>query len=247
MPDMNGYEVCGLLKADKQTREIPVIFISALDDVLDKVRAFTVGGIDYITKPFHVEEVLARVKNQLMIHQLSQQLQEQNQRLHQEVQVRQKAEEAAASASKAKSEFVANMSHELRTPLNAILGFTQVMLRDSTLNTEQQENVRIISRSGEHLLEVIDDVLELSKIEAGIIGLNESSFDLRSLLNNLEEMFRIKAEQKRLQLMFDVPPTLTRYVKTDKKKLQSCLVNLIGNAIKFTQTGSVILRGERGK
>ena len=154
MPDLNGYEVCKLLKADEQTREVPVIFISALDDVLDKVRAFTVGGIDYITKPFQVEEVLARVKNQLTIRQLSQQLQEQNQRLQWEVRVRQKAEESAASASKAKSAFVANMSHELRTPLNAILGFTQVLLRDSTLSAEQQENVGIISRSGEHLLEI---------------------------------------------------------------------------------------------
>ena len=242
MPDMNGYEICELLKADEQTCEIPVIFISALDAVLDKVRAFTVGGIDYITKPFQVEEVLARVKNQLTIRQLSQQLQEQNQRLQQEVQVRQKAEEAAAAASKAKSEFVANMSHELRTPLNAILGFTQVMLRDSTLSPEQQENVGIISRSGEHLLELIDDVLELSKIEAGIIALNEISFDLYSLLKNLEQMFQIKAEQKNLQLTFHVSPTLPRYVKTDKKKLQSCLVNLLGNAIKFTEIGSVTLR-----
>ena len=242
MPDMDGYEICELLKADQQTSEIPVIFISALDDVLDKVRAFTVGGIDYITKPFQVEEVLARVKNQLTIRQLSQQLQEQNQRLQQEVQVRQKAEESAVAASKAKSEFVANMSHELRTPLNAILGFTQVMLRDSMLSPEQQENVGIISRSGEHLLELIDDILELSKIEAGIITLNESSFDLYSLLKNLEEMFQIKAEQKNLQLTFHVPPTLPRYVKTDKKKLQSCLVNLLGNAIKFTEIGSVTLR-----
>ena len=242
MPDMSGYEVCELLKADEKTCEIPVIFISALDDVLDKVRAFTVGGIDYITKPFQVEEVLARVKNQLTIRQLSQQLQEQNQRLQREVKVRQKAEEAAASASKAKSEFVANMSHELRTPLNAILGFTQVMLRDSTLSAEQQENMEIISRSGEHLLELIDDVLELSKIEAGIIDLSESNFDLYILLKNIEEMFQIKAEQKSLQLKFSIPLTLPRYVRTDKKKLQSCLVNLLGNAIKFTETGNVTLR-----
>src|ERR671932_1122140 len=87
MPQMNGYEVCEALKADEQTREIPVIFISALDEVLDKVKAFAVGGVDYITKPFHFEEVLARVENQLTIRNLQKQLQEQNLRLQQEISV----------------------------------------------------------------------------------------------------------------------------------------------------------------
>jgi signal transduction histidine kinase len=242
MPEMDGYQVCEHLKADEATREIPVIFISALDDVLDKVRAFTVGGVDYITKPFQVEEVLARVKHQLRIRQLSQELLEQNQLLQQEIKVRKKAEEAAAAASKAKSQFVANMSHELRTPLNSIMGFTQVMKRDPNLSAEQQENLGIISRSGEHLLELIDDVLELSKIEAGIIFLNESKFDLYEFFDNLEEMFQIKAEQKGLQLTFIIPSDIPQYVKTDKKKLRGCLVNLLGNALKFTQFGQVTLR-----
>ncbi len=242
MPDMDGYTVCAQLKADTETREIPVIFISALDEVLDKVKAFTVGGVDYITKPFQVEEVLARVEHQLTIRRLSKQLQEQNQKLQQEIQERLKAEQAAAAASKAKSEFLANMSHELRTPLNAILGFTQVMTRDPDLNPEQREHLGIINRSGEHLLELINDVLDLSKIEAGIISLYESNCDLYRLLDNLEEMFQIKAEQKNLQLVFIVPANVPQYVKTDAKKLRVCLINLLGNAIKFTEHGTVALR-----
>ena len=242
MPDLTGYEVCEQLKADPQTKEIPVIFISALDEVLDKVKAFEIGGVDYITKPFQVEEVLARVEHQLTIKRLQKQLLTQNQQLQEEIVERRKAEEVAAAASKAKSQFVANMSHELRTPLNAILGFTQVMLRDRHLSSEQVENLRIISRSGEHLLDLINDVLDFSKIEAGIIGLYETSFDLYRLLDTLEEMFQIKCEQKNLLLNFLVSPDVPQFIKTDEKKLRVCLTNLLGNAIKFTSYGSVTLR-----
>ena len=246
MPEMDGYEVCQILKSDPQTCEIPIIFISALDEVLDKVKAFAVGGVDYITKPFQVAEVLARVEHQLTIRRLSGQLVEQNQKLQQEIQERMKAEEAAEAASKAKSEFLANMSHELRTPLNAILGFTQVMSRDSKLSTEQREYLRIINRSGEHLLDLINDVLDLSKIEAGLILLDETSFDLYRFLDALEAMFQIKAEQKNLQLLFIVPSNVPKYVKADPKKLRICLINLLGNAIKFTENGTVTLRVSTG-
>ncbi|HEY9728775.1 MAG TPA: response regulator [Chroococcales cyanobacterium] len=246
MPEMNGYEVCEQLKADAQTSDIPIIFISALDEVLDKVKAFHLGGVDFITKPFQVEEVLARVEHQLTIRRLSQQLQRKNEQLHQEIQERKKAEQAAEAASQAKSEFLANMSHELRTPLNAILGFTQVMSRDPFLTTEQQEYLGIINQSGEHLLELINDILELSKIEAGKISLDESSFDLYRLLDNLEAMFQIKAEEKDLELIFLVPPHIPQYIITDEKKLRGCLINLLGNAIKFTEFGSVTLRVSMG-
>ncbi|MEG3858258.1 response regulator [Microcoleus sp. herbarium12] len=243
MPEMDGYEVCTQLKADPKTSDIPVIFISALDEVLDKVTAFQVGGVDYVTKPFHVAEVLARIEHQLTIQRLKKELMDRNTQLQQEIIERKKAEEVAAAASLAKSQFVANMSHELRTPLNAILGFTQVMSRDSLLNNENIENLRIINRSGQHLLELINDVLDLSKIEAGIIGLDERSFDLYQLLDTLEEMFQIKAELTNLQLRFFVQANVPQYIKTDEKKLRVCLINLLGNAIKFTpEGGSIWLR-----
>ncbi|MEP6516463.1 response regulator [Microcoleus vaginatus] len=240
MPEMDGYEVCTQLKEDPKTSEIPVIFISALDEVLDKVTAFQVGGVDYVTKPFHVAEVLARIEHQLTIQRLKKQLLNRNKELQEEIIERKKAEEAAAAASLAKSQFVANMSHELRTPLNAILGFTQVMSRDSLLSHENLENLRIINRSGQHLLELINDVLDLSKIEAGIIGLDERSFDLYQLLDTLEEMFQIKAETKKMQLRFFVQANVPQYIKTDENKLRVCLINLLGNAMKFTPDGGRI-------
>ncbi len=152
------------------------------------------------------------------------------------------AKEAADSANQAKSEFLANMSHELRTPLNAILGFTQVMQRDSSIKQEQQENLAIINRSGEHLLALIGDVLDMSKIEARRIILNENSFDLYCLLDSLEQMLQFKAQGKNLLLLFELSAQVPQYIKADASKLRQVLINLISNAIKFTAEGGITLR-----
>ncbi len=159
-----------------------------------------------------------------------------------------KAKEAAEVANRAKSTFLANMSHELRTPLNTILGFAQLLTRSQSLNREQQENVNLISRSGEYLLEMIDQVLDLSKIEAGRTTLNQTNFDLYFLLDEIEDLFQLKADDKSLQLFFERDADVPQYVRTDQLKLRQVLINLLNNAIKFTQEGSVTLRvrGEQG-
>ncbi|MEG4305756.1 GAF domain-containing protein [Microcoleus sp. D3_18a_C4] len=154
----------------------------------------------------------------------------------------QKAVVAADTANRAKSEFLSSMSHELRTPLNAILGFSQVMVRDSSLNNQHQQHLEIINRAGEHLLALINDILEMSKIEAGRSQLNESSFNLMRLLKTLEEMFRLKAKSKKLQLNLEVGDGIPHFVTGDEGKLRQILINLVGNAIKFTERGSVTLR-----
>jgi signal transduction histidine kinase/CheY-like chemotaxis protein len=156
------------------------------------------------------------------------------------------AKDAADVANHAKSEFLANMSHELRTPLNAILGFTQVMNRDLTLNPDQQENLGIIGRSGDHLLALINDVLDMSKIEAGCITTNKSVFDIYSMLNTMADMLHLKAEAKGLKLLCQWTTDVPQYVKSDEKKLRQILLNLLGNAVKFTESGSVALRVRKG-
>jgi PAS domain S-box-containing protein len=152
------------------------------------------------------------------------------------------AKEAAVAANQAKSTFLANMSHELRTPLNAILGFSQLMSQGPNLSSEEQENLGIIRRSGEHLLTLINQVLDLSKIEAERLTLNAKNFDFYRLLEDLEDMFYLKAKDKGLQLLFDLTPDVPQYVRIDEVKLRQVLTNLLSNAIKFTKEGGVSVR-----
>ncbi len=153
-----------------------------------------------------------------------------------------KAKEAAEAANRAKSAFLANMSHEIRTPMNAILGFSQLMLRDRNLDARQSQYLGTINRSGEHLLALINDILEMSKIEAGRTTLNTTTFDLLDLLNDLEMMFRVRTDGKRLSFVLEIVGDVPRYIMTDINKLRQVFINVLGNAVKFTERGGICLR-----
>jgi len=152
------------------------------------------------------------------------------------------AKNQAEAANCAKSTFLANISHELRTPLNAVLGFSELMQQNPALNPQQQEYLQIINRSGKSLLNLINDVLEITKIEAGQTRLNLAPCDLHLLLQTLCSNFQPQAEIKHLSLQFDIAPNLPRYILGDESKLRQVLSNLLSNAIKFTDKGSIVFR-----
>ena len=155
---------------------------------------------------------------------------------------RKRYEQSLQQANRAKSVFLANMSHEIRTPMNAILGFSQLMLRDHDLTPRQCQYLETINRSGEHLLALINDILEMSKIEAGRTTLNPSTFDLPLLLKDLEMMFRVRTDEKRLSLAVEMVGDVPQYIVTDINKLRQVLINVIGNAVKFTEQGGIGIR-----
>ncbi len=155
-----------------------------------------------------------------------------------------KAKDAAEAANRAKSAFLANMSHEIRTPMNAILGFSQLLLRDQNLDARQNQYLETINRSGEHLLALINDILEMSKIEAGRTTLNLTAFDLPALLDDLEKMFRVRTDGKKLAFLVELIGDVPRYIVTDINKLRQVFINVLGNAVKFTDHGAIGVRVE---
>src|SRR4051794_27422700 len=156
---------------------------------------------------------------------------------------RKRYEQSLQQANRAKSVFLANMSHEIRTPMNAILGFSQLMLRDKDLTAQQCQYLGTINRSGEHLLALINDILEMSKIEAGRTTLNPSTFDLPVLLKDLEMMFRVRTDEKKLSFSVElVGDDVPQYIVADINKMRQVFINVLGNAVKFTEQGGVAVR-----
>ncbi len=271
MPKMRGDELLIALHARyPKTRKILLTGDASMDAVINAVNGANLYR--YISKPWDEEDLGLTVREAIRSYFQDKQLTEQNEalrrvnqdleRLNASLEQRvaertaelmeanqhfQQAKEAAEAANLAKSTFLANMSHELRTPLNAILGFTQVMSGDSSINSENRQYLDIIQRSGQHLLKLINDVLDMSRIEAGRLKLEEKSFDLYRLLNDLELMLCLKAEENQLRLIFERSQQVPQYINGDENKLRQVLLNLLGNALKFTQEGSIILRVKVGE
>ncbi len=155
------------------------------------------------------------------------------------------AREAAEAANRAKSVFLSNMSHELRTPLNAILGFSALMCNDPAITEDQRKTLDIINRSGEHLLSLINDVLDMAKIEAGSVIVKTTSFDLGDMLRDIIDLMQMRAEQKGLSLSVDQSSDFPRVVRADAAKLRQLIINLVANAVKYTERGGVLLRLKR--
>ncbi|OAN44098.1 response regulator [Magnetospirillum moscoviense] len=217
MPEMDGYQVCRLLKQDPQLADIPVIFITSMDEVEDEELGFAVGAVDYITKPISPPLVRARVATHVKL-----------------MQQRRQAERSA----RIKADMLAMMSHEIRTPLHGILG-TVRLLMDSRLDTEQTNTLKIVHSSGEALLAILNDALDLAKLEAGKLAIDPVRFELAEAVESVVALMESRAREKAVDLVLDVAPGLPGAVIGDPIRLKQVLLNLVGNAIKFTEAGRV--------
>ncbi|TAN75052.1 MAG: hybrid sensor histidine kinase/response regulator [Gallionella sp.] len=243
MPGMDGFETARHLQMTERTRHIPIVFITAVfTSETFAQHGFASGAVDYLTKPLDDNLLLSRVRLYQRLHHQKQELEVRVEQLQRQEQALATACEAAEAANHAKSMFLSNMSHELRTPLNAILGFAQLMEHDPLLTEHHRRELETIHRSGHHLLALINDVLEISRIEAGRTTVHNEDFDLADALRSIEEMIRIRAEHKALEFTIERCGQLPHYVRGDAHHLRQVLLNLLGNAVKYTDHGRICLR-----
>jgi len=228
MPEMDGYEVCQQLKASELTQAIPVIFLSALDDVLDKVKAFGVGGVDYITKPFQTEEVLVRIEMQLRLRKLQRQLAEHNQEL-------QKLNHALLVSNQELEQFAYAVSHDLQQPLQSITGFVGLiqMKYQGELDAGVLQYIDRIFEAGKRMQRLIQDLLayaQVGQVDLALVPV-ESKLIVYQALANLEMLIA----EKKADIIFGELP----WVQGDETQLVRLFQNLIGNALKFTRSDTL--------
>ncbi|MEI6500131.1 MAG: response regulator [Armatimonadota bacterium] len=248
LPEMSGYDLCKQIR-QVVTGYLPVIVTTTAYNAAD-VASGLVSGADAVQlKPVSSYELLAALQALLRSKTLYEaletqagQLQTANQHLLELEGTMRTATEAAEAANRTKTTFLANMSHEIRTPLNAVLGFSQLVQRDTALPPHLRQHLDTINRSGEQLLLLIDDILNMAKIEFGHATLSPTTFDLHKLLDNIEMTYRMLTDAKQLQFLVERGADVPRYVVTDEEKLRQALTNLLGNAVKFTREGGISLR-----
>ncbi len=242
MPGMDGFETARHLMMTERTRNIPIIFITAVFKAEEFVhRGYAIGAVDYLTKPIDDNLLLNRIHLYQRIYQHQCSLLESIETLRRNQLALSAAMKAAETANRAKSVFLSNMSHEFRTPLNAIIGFAQLLERDPTFNEAHRKELATISRSGWHLLSLINDVLEITRIEAGRTILLNEPFDLNEALSTVEDIIRIRADVKNLDFLIERQGELPAWVMGDANHLRQILINLLGNAVKYTDHGQLSL------
>ena len=238
MPQMDGFEVCQRLKSDSETAKIPVIFMTALNDVQSKVRCFELGGVDYITKPFQEQEVLARIHTHLKLSRLTRHLEAEVAR---QVVSLEEARQAAESANLAKTHFLANTSHELRTPLGIMLGVTNNFQEEiyGEVTERQRKALKMLESQGLQLLNIINDILDVSRLELAQLRLSFAPTEIAPLCQDCLTSLRPQAEQKQLTLTLNLPESIPT-LQLDEARVRQIIMNLLSNAVKFTPEGGQV-------
>ena len=244
MLGMDGYEVCSRMKKHPNTKDVPIIFISAMTELEDKIKGFKMGAVDYITKPFQLEEVKSRIETHITLALIRKELQRSNEILEEKVQERTRellaAKEKAEEANRLKSSFLSLFSHEMRTPLAGILGFAEA-LRDGVSKDEQIAYIKYLIDSAQRLKATIESILTLKSLESETRTLEPSRLDVGLEVKEFVEPFNLDASFKGLELEY-ANELLSQESRLDRKVFKSIFNNIVSNAIKYTEKGKISVR-----
>jgi len=252
MPHLNGFQIMEQLKPLlPENTYLPILVLTADVTAESKLRALAGGAKDFLTKPFDLTEVDLRITNLLQTRLLHIQLQNQNVILEEKVLERtirlrdtiialEISKTKAEESDRLKSAFLANMSHEIRTPMNGILGFAELLNEPDLSEEQRQDYIKVIEKSGTRMLNIINDIISISKIESGQMGVSISETNINEQIEYIYTFFKPEVEQKGLQISYrNNLPAKRSIIKTDREKIYAILTNLVKNAIKFTKTGSI--------
>ncbi len=243
MPGMDGFEVAEIMRSSERTKYIPIIFITAISKQRQHIfKGYESGAVDYLYKPLDLEILQSKIKAFIEFFQHKNALEETTRKLSKTVAELNEAKRIAEEATTAKSAFLATMSHEIRTPLNGIIGMAELGLMDEEIGSLQRERLLDIKTSGESLLEIINEILDISKIEADKLELEEIEFSIREVIEKVVNLLSVKIFQEKLEFVCEIDPDIPDILIGDPLRIRQILINLLSNAIKFTEEGTVAIK-----